>query len=166
MSACMHPCRTGHCHTGHCRRNGTTLTEVIVAAGMVIAIASVMIPLIVSASRLRTQSRYYQQVTDDLSNQMDRLVALPTDQREQALEQLKPSAHVLENLQAATLTGETSTDSNGTTLTLRMQWQRPGDPPPIQLTAWLDCNPETGQPPKQSPEQSQPTRGTAPEATQ
>lgn len=153
MTACSYQSRSGH-------RHGTTLTEVIVAAGIVVAIASVMLPLIVSASRLRTQSRQYQQVTDDLSNHMDRLVALPADQRRQALEQLEPSAHLLASLKAATLTGETSTDNNGTTLTLRMQWERPGDPPPVQLTAWLDAMPDTATTTPQS------SNETSPEANQ
>ncbi len=123
------------------KRNGTTLTEMIVAATLMASTMAIVAPLTVRTDRLWQDSRRHQLVMDELSNEFERLATLAPLQRERAIAELAPSDHLQASLPSATLTAETIRDADGTRLLLSMNWDRTGKPKPITLVGWLDSMP-------------------------
>jgi hypothetical protein len=123
------------------KRNGTTLTEMIVAATLMASTMAIVAPLTVRTGRLWQDSRRHQLVMDELSNELERLATLAPPQRERAIAELAPPDHLQASLPSATLTAETIRDANGTRLLLSMNWDRPGKPKPVTLVGWLDSMP-------------------------
>jgi hypothetical protein len=123
------------------QRNGTTLTEMVVAATLMVSAMAIVAPLTVRTGRLWQDSRRHQLVMDELSNELERLVSLTPKQRERAIAGLTPPNYLQTSLPAATLTAETIRDGDGTRLLLSMNWDRPGKPKPLTLVGWLDSMP-------------------------
>ena len=123
------------------KRNGTTLTEMIVAATLMASTMAIVAPLTVRTGRLWQDSRRHQLVMDELSNELERLTTLTPPQRERAIAELAPPDHLQASLPSATLTAETICDADGTRLLLSMNWDRPGKPKPVTLVGWLDPMP-------------------------
>ena len=67
------------------------LLEVIVALTLLVTVLSLSMSLIVRHGRLLIAQRHYRQALDELSNQMDRVTALPADDVPQTLKQLSLS---------------------------------------------------------------------------
>jgi hypothetical protein len=91
---------------------------------------------------------------DELSNQLDRLSVLDADQRQAALAELAPSQEVRDALHDAKLSGRIVQDEDGTRLILKLDWERPGAPAPLELVHWLDTMPR-------EPERSEDTGAAA-----
>ena len=94
--------------------------------------------MIVRSARIWKQTRNHQLAVDELSSQMDRLIALPTDRRNESLKQLVVSPEVASVLPQATLSATKIDDRDGVHLELSIDWQRTGNAPPIRLVAWVD----------------------------
>jgi len=119
-------------------RNGLVLLETVVAAVLVLAMLSVAAPIVIRSARIWKQTRHYQFAGDELSGQMDRLIAMPTDARTKALEELSVSPEIHDVLHRATLDGKLVADADGKRIELSINWERIGDPTPITLVAWID----------------------------
>ena len=65
----------------HPRRNAFTLTELVVGAALTVTVMSVVASLTVHCGRLWQDTRHQQLVMDELSNELERLISLPADQR-------------------------------------------------------------------------------------
>src|SRR5690349_8609242 len=87
-------------------RRAASALEVIVALTLLITVLSMSVSLIVRHGRLLVSQRHYRQALDELSNQMDRVTALPADDVPQTLKQLSPSPFAAARLSAAKLTAE------------------------------------------------------------
>ena len=124
-------------------RNALVLIETVVAATLVMAMLAVAAPMVIRSARIWKQTRHYQIAGDELAGQMDRLVAMPAEQRERALEQLTVSAGVLDVLHEAKLEGKVVHDEHGRRINLSINWQRQGAPPPVTLTAWINPLPKS-----------------------
>jgi hypothetical protein len=118
-------------------RTGLVLLETVIAATIVLAMLSIAAPLVIRSARIWKQTRHVQFAADELSAQMDRLIAMPADDRIQALSRLSVSPASREVLHEATLEGLLMDDENGKRIRLSIDWQRGGDRMPITLLAWI-----------------------------
>jgi type II secretory pathway pseudopilin PulG len=122
-------------------RNAFTLTELVVAAALMVSVMAVIAPLTVHSARLLQDTRHQQLVMDELSNELERLTMLAPDERDKAIAELVPSEHVRWMLPSAEITAETVRDEDGVRLVLSLNWDRPGRPRPITFVGWLDSSP-------------------------
>ena len=122
-------------------RRGFTMTELIVAATLLISVLSVAAPWVVRNGRIRHDARRQLVALDELSNQIDRLTALDQTALRQALDQLQPSADTQRVLPNAVFEAKVVTDAAGRRLALGLSWDRPGNPPPLTLVGWFNAAP-------------------------
>lgn len=118
-------------------RSGLLMTEVLVAAVVLVAVISVLTQLMIRGGRLQMDARRYQVALDELSNQIDRLTALNEDARNRALQALTPSPDAAATLPSAKLQAKTINDAAGHRLVLSLAWDRFGERRPITLVGWL-----------------------------
>jgi hypothetical protein len=116
---------------------GFVLTEVIVAAIVLVAVVSVVTQLAVRSGRLRMDARHYQVATEELSNQLDRLLVLEESSRGEELKNLTPSPHAQNALSSPELTGAILDDADGRRIVLSLTWDRFGKREPVTLVGWL-----------------------------
>ncbi|HND56024.1 MAG TPA: hypothetical protein PLV92_26595, partial [Pirellulaceae bacterium] len=75
---------------------------------------------------------------DELTNQLDRLTALPSADVDAALRELKPSEFAAERLPGAELRVEVESIDFGRRVTLSLIWAEPRrSEAPVRLAAWL-----------------------------
>jgi len=120
------------------RRGGFTITELIVAATLLVVSMSVVASLTVSAGRLRQDARHHRLALDELSNQLERLTSLDKTSRVNALAELAPSPQMLELLPNPVISAETLSDESGTRLVMHLVWDRLGKGNPVTLVGWVD----------------------------
>ena len=75
-------------------RRGYTMTDLVVAATLLVGIMSFVAPLAVRSGRLWQDSRHYRLALDELSNQLERLTSLDEGERDAALAELSVSPQV------------------------------------------------------------------------
>ncbi|MCA9141078.1 MAG: hypothetical protein KDB00_30115, partial [Planctomycetales bacterium] len=115
------------------RRGGVALLETLIAAGAVLAMLGVAAPLLIRSAHVWKQTQHHQFAVDELSGQMDRLIEMSSQERSDAIGRLSVSPAVLDVLHDATLVGKLVSDGDGTRIELAINWQRVGDPQPIEL---------------------------------
>ncbi len=120
-------------------RAGLTLVELMVAATLIVSGLTMIGKLTVTSGRMWQQTRQEQVALEELSNQLERLLALPPDQRDEAISELAPSAFAAERLQEATITARTFADSAGQRLELQINWNRHTPAKPLMLVGWIDA---------------------------
>ncbi|WP_372895405.1 hypothetical protein [Stieleria sp.] len=120
------------------RRNALVLLETLIAAGVTLVMLSVAVPMVIRSARIWKQTRHQQLAADELSGQLDRLIAMPAEPRRQAIEQLSVSPAIADVLHDATIEGTLVDDDDGKRIELSLQWTRAGDPLPVTLVAWID----------------------------
>jgi hypothetical protein len=102
---------------------------------------TVITPLVVRHGRLLESQRHYRVALDELSNQMERLTALPAGQLAGAMRDLAPSPFAAERLPGATLVGELVPAESGSRVVLKMRWNEPGRrDTPLILAGWAFPN--------------------------
>jgi len=127
-------------------RDGFTITELIVAATLLVVIMSVVASLTVRSGRLWQDSRHFPLAVDELSNQLERLTSLDEASRAEAITKLSPSIQMLDTLPNPVLTAETLADESGTRLVLHLAWDRLGKSSPVTLVGWVDPLPTEAKP--------------------
>lgn len=120
------------------RRVGFTVTELIVAATLLVVVMSVVTPLTVRSNRLWQDSRHHRLAMDELSNQLERLVGLRASNLATAVEQLALAPHIQATLPSPVLSAETLTDESGTRVVLHLNWDQLGKSHPMTLVGWID----------------------------
>ncbi len=88
------------------KRRGSTLVELIVAAGLLIALMSILSPLSTRLGRLWHQSRHYQLALDEVNNQLEQLTTLSPEERDTKLQQLQVSESLSNVFPEAKLSAE------------------------------------------------------------
>ena len=119
-------------------RRGTTLTELVVAASLLVGSLGIIAQLTVRTGRLWQDIRHQQLALDELSNQIERLTALDQPLRSAALAELVPSVPIQRTLPSAKLSAETLPDADGTRLVVSINWDRRTKSSPLSLVAWID----------------------------
>lgn len=118
-------------------RNGVSMTELLVAATLLIGAMSFIGPLAVRSQRLQQDARHYQCALEEASNQLESLTVLEEEQLEAALAELAPSVEAQSVLPNPQLSAETIDDENGLRVVMRIQWDRLGPAEPLSLVAWI-----------------------------
>ena len=119
------------------RRHGTSATEVLVSATLLLGLIGAVVPTTVRTGKIWRDSRHYQLATNELSNQFDRLSSLPAEKRSAAIQQLQVAEHVTASLPDAKLTAEIISDAGGDRLLLTLLWDRGQNSQPLKLVGWL-----------------------------
>ena len=117
---------------------GASTLEAVVAFTLLSTILAVVTPLVVSHGRLLASHRDYQLALEELSNQADRLAALPAAELPKAIEELVPSPLATAKLPGAKLQGELAPDDFGQRLSLSLSWEgAQGRTAPLRIAAWV-----------------------------
>jgi hypothetical protein len=127
-------------------RRGLLMTELIVAAVLLITSLSLLVTLSFRTGKLWQDSRHYALAVNELTNQLERLTALEAAEIDTQLSELSPSAAVQSALPNPRLNGTKLADEFGTRVRLEIEWDRPGDAKPVTLTAWVSPPTEEGAP--------------------
>jgi hypothetical protein len=99
---------------------------------------SLSLPLVVRHGRLLESCRHYRLALDEVSNQLDRLTALPVAEAKSALSRLSPSPFIAGKLPNAKLTGQLQSADVGDRLTLRLSWdEMPERPTTVAMATWI-----------------------------
>ena len=122
-------------------KKGVSLTEVLVAATLVLSLIGLLFPMTARVGRVWQSTRHYRLACNELANQMERLTSLPIEQCEAELSTLKPSPELSEALPEVRLSGEIIRDQDGTRLLLRLDWSHGVNTVPLTLVGWFDTEP-------------------------
>jgi hypothetical protein len=121
-----------------CRRRGIGTMDLLVSFTLLVTAMSVATPLVVRHGRLLKSQRNYRVALDELSNQMDRLTALPLSELPQAVRQLAPSTFIAERLPSPKLSGELQPTEFGMRVTLKLSWNETERlRAPVSLAGWV-----------------------------
>ena len=121
-------------------RRGLSITEVVVAATLVVSMIGIVVPLAVRIGRVWQSTRQYRLAYNELSNQMELLTSIGESQCAAELSQLKISDKLTDALPGARLQGELVRDHDGTRLVLSLDWERGSKSVPIALVGWLNVD--------------------------
>jgi hypothetical protein len=120
------------------RHLGSSSLDAIASFTLLSAALTFATPLVVKHSRLLTAQRDYRLALDEVSNNIERLLLLPTDELSGALPQLKPSELIAAKLPSAELHGTLEDSDIGRRLTLRLSWQPlHGSSMTVSLSTWV-----------------------------
>lgn len=122
-------------------RAGTTLTELVVAAGLLVTVVGLTAGSVGGVARLYRLEQQHRVAVDELSNQLERLTQLTADQARSELEEIELSKWASISLSGGQLSGEVLNDSHGTRVQLSIQWNRLGPAKPLVAVAWLTQEP-------------------------
>ena len=127
-------------HRSFRSRRGLSITEVVVAATLVVSMIGIVVPLAVRIGRVWQSTRQYRLAYNELSNQMELLTSIGESQCAAELSQLKISDKLTDALPGARLQGELVRDHDGTRLVLSLDWERGSKSVPIALVGWLNVD--------------------------
>ena len=119
------------------KQRGFTLTELLVAASLLLVILSVVGQLTIRNGRVQQQTRRQHVALNELSNQLDRLTMLAEPRLTEALESLAPSKEAQELLPQPVLTANRLNGEAGNRIELRLTWRRTGKPAAMTLVGWM-----------------------------
>jgi len=125
------------------RRNALMVTELIVAATLLVVIVTVVGSLTVRCGRLWQDTRHYRLAIDELSNHLERLTTLDEDDLEMAIAGLAPSPEIRSVLPNPVLAAERIADENGNRIVLELAWDRLGKKSPVKLVGWVNPLPSS-----------------------
>lgn len=119
-------------------RRGASSIEVVVAFTLLSVVLTAATSLVVRHGRLLQVHRDYQVALDEVSNQLERLTALPPGDVPAAVAELKPSTFASEHLPGAELRGTIEPADLGQRVTVELTWdESQGRSTPVTLAAWI-----------------------------
>jgi hypothetical protein len=119
-------------------RSGTTLVEVLVAFTLLTTVMVVSVPLVVRHGRLLITARHHRLAVEELSNQLDRLTAMPEGQVQAELKKLAPTAFTEARLPGVKLSGQWQRGDIGGRITLCIVWdEAPHRAKALTMAAWV-----------------------------
>jgi hypothetical protein len=127
-------------------RRGLLMTELIVAAVLLVTALSFLVTLSFRTGKLRQDSRHYTLAVNELTNQLERLTMLAESAIDVQLADLQPSPAVQTALPNPRLAGEKLVDEHGTRVILEINWDRIGNAKPVSLVGWLEPAVQEGEP--------------------
>jgi hypothetical protein len=124
--------------------------EVFVGLTLLTTVLSLSAPLVVRHGRMLIGHRHYRIALDELTNQLDRLTALPVDEVPAAIQQLSPSEFAAARLPGVKLQSRLESADIGQRVILTITWDEPERrKAPISLAAWIIA---TSPPPEDEPQ--------------
>ncbi len=133
----MRPLAQKNMKNQHSLRRGLMMTELIVAATLLITALSLVVTLSFRTGKLWQDSRHYKLAVEELTNQLERLTILDEAELDAALDELAVSEKMQTMLPRPRLSGTKLADENGTRVVLNIQWDRVGKAKPLTLVGWL-----------------------------
>lgn len=121
----------------HVTRRGSAITELIVAATLLITGLSLLGMVAFRTGKLWQDTRHYQLAMDELTNQLEWLTSLDESEIDEQLAELAVSTAVEDVLPSAKLSGRKLSDDNGTRVLLEIEWDRLGNSEPLTLVGWI-----------------------------
>ena len=122
-------------------RNAFTLIELVVSASLVIAGLTIFGQLTTATGRTWVQTRQHNVAMEELSSQLDRLIALPNGKIDDAIAALNPSDAAADALPGAKLAAKRFDDRDGARIELSIDWDRGRPSQPMRLTGWIADTP-------------------------
>jgi hypothetical protein len=134
--------------------SGISILEVLVSFTLLTSVLALSTPLVLRHGRVLVTARHYRLAFEELTNQLERLSALPEQEVRSAVESLAPSEFASAHLPGVELKGKLEPAEIGQRLTLEIVWDEPQRrEAPLKMTAWLfpgasqaGRRPEAGQP--------------------
>lgn len=121
----------------HSPRRGLVMTELVVAATLLITALSLVVTLSFRTGKLWQDSRHYKLAVEELTNQLERLTILDEAELDAALAEPAVSDAIQTALPNPRLSGTKVSDENGTRVVLEIQWDRIGKAEPLTLVGWI-----------------------------
>ncbi len=118
-------------------RRGISAVEVLVSITLLMTVLSCSMVLIMRHGRMMVAQRHYRIALDELSNQMDRITALPAEQVADSMKKLAVWPFTAERLVGAKLTGELKPTDVGQRVVLRMAWKDSSTDETVSLAGWV-----------------------------
>jgi len=125
---------------------GGAMPDLIVAAVLTMTLIGTLTTFTVRSGRLMAETRRHQFAVDELSNQLERLLALDSETLDVAIKTLTPSDEASVALPAAVLSAERIDDSFGERIVLSLTWDRGAVATPIRLVGWIKPTPAEASP--------------------
>jgi hypothetical protein len=122
-------------------RPAFTLIELVVSASLVIAGLAIFGQLTTATGRTWSQTRQQSVALEELSSQLDRLIALPNGKIDDAIAALNPSDAAADALPGAKLAAKRFDDRDGARIELSIDWDRGRPSQPMRLTGWIADTP-------------------------
>lgn len=124
-------------------RHGLLMTELIVAAVLLISTISLLTVFSARTGKLWQDSRHYRLAVEELTNQLEKITSLDEAEIDARLADLRPSAEIEAALPNPRLSGKKVSDDYGRRVVVEIRWDRPGNAKPLSLVAWI-APPEEG----------------------
>jgi hypothetical protein len=116
---------------------GTSILETLIAFTLLATVLTFSTSALHRHNRLLSAQRDYRIALDELTNQLDRLSAIPLQRLQAELENMTPSAFTVERLPGAELRGDVQEADVGRRITLRLAWdERKRRDAPVTMAAW------------------------------
>ena len=128
-----------------CRR-GATLTELVVAAVVMVMVMSLVTTLCYRISLVWQDIGHHRVAIAELSNQLDQLTRMTPEQAREALDSIAPSELSQRTLRNPELKGSISPSEIGHRIQLELNWNRRHPGQPVGLTGWIPLRPEQKEP--------------------
>ena len=119
------------------RRSGFTSTELVVACSLLVAATSAIATLAVKTTRLWQDSRHQQIAIEELSSELDRLIALDPTTRIVAMQNVTPSEILQEICPSVTLSASWE-DEARSAIQLKLNWNTVQPKASVELTGWIN----------------------------
>ncbi len=117
-------------------RCGSTSYEVLVAFALLTTLLSLSLSSMVRHGRLLTSEQNYRLALDELSNQLDRLTALPGNELSLAVKELQLTPFTAERLSDVKLVGEVAPADIGQRVILRLTSRDPNGLK-VSMAGWV-----------------------------
>jgi hypothetical protein len=119
-------------------RAGTSTLDALVAFTLLVTTLSVATPLVVRHGRLLKSQRDYRLALDELSNQMERVIATSASDLPATIQQLSPSEFLMERIPSAQISGALQPVDGGMRVVLQLTWNElAGRRAPVSLAGWV-----------------------------
>lgn len=103
-------------------RAAFALLEIMVAATLVLTGMVIIAKLSVASGRMWVQTRHERLAMEELSNQLEYLVALDADDLDLATQKISPADHVAKSLANVTILAKPVRDGDGSRIEMTIQW--------------------------------------------
>ena len=119
------------------RRRGFTVTEILVAAVLLMTVMSLVGTVCHRVNRIWFDVDHHRVAVSELSNHLEELTAMTLDQATAAAKTIEPSSECQRSLMSPEITGEITKDQLGSRVVLQINWARPIAANPIEMSGWI-----------------------------
>lgn len=119
------------------QRDGLTMTELIVSAVLLMTVMSFVTSLCFRVNLIWSSVGHHRVAVNELSNHLEELTMMTVAEATTAIGALDASEACCRALKSPVLSGEIIEDELGSRVILRINWDRPNDGNPTELSGWI-----------------------------